>query len=134
MPDIMHLMAIQAEPSRVFDAIATAERIRSWWTSEAELESRVGGHGEFRFYGGSKITKVEVAEMNRPSRIAWHVTDSFRPEWHGTNISFHIEEADSGTTLRFVHQGFPHADDDYAICTTGWGIYLGRLQAAVEAA
>ena len=132
MPDIMHLVTINAAPDYVFDALATENGIRGWWTSDANLDPRVGGKGEFRFYGGSKITIVEVTELHRPRRVGWKVLRSFRPEWESTTISFDLQTLDGGTKLRFAHLGFPRADDDYAICTTGWGLYLASLKTFLE--
>src|SRR5215813_12767211 len=37
MPDIMHTLKIHASPEQVYDAIATAEGIRNWWTRDAVL-------------------------------------------------------------------------------------------------
>ena len=132
MPDIMHFVTIKSQPSRVFDALATADGVRSWWTRDADLDAQVGGMGEFRFYGGGKVTKVEVCDLSRPVRVGWKVRSSFRPEWEGTTINFDLSAEDGGTELRFSHFGFPKPDDDYALCTTGWGIYLASLKALLE--
>ncbi len=37
-------------------------------------------------------------------------------------------DLERGTTLSFAHCGFPKGDDEYAMCTTGWGYYLVSLQ------
>ena len=132
MPDIMHLVTIDAAPALVFDALATADGVRSWWTRDADLAAHVGGRGEFRFYGGSKITQVEIVELTPSARVGWKVLDSFRSEWRGTTITFDLRPDDDGTKLLFAHRGFPLPDDDYALCTTGWGIYLGSLKTLLE--
>jgi uncharacterized protein YndB with AHSA1/START domain len=46
----MHLINIQAPAERVYPALKTAESIRNWWSRDADLDSKVGGTGEFRFY------------------------------------------------------------------------------------
>jgi len=130
--DIMHLLRIRAAPERVYTALATPEGIRSWWTPEADLDIHVGGFGEFRFHGGEKITRVRIEALEPPSRIVWRTTGSFRPEWADTVIIFRIRPSPEGATLLFSHGGFPHADEDYALCTTGWAIYLTRLQQVAE--
>ena len=128
MPDILHLIKLSEPASKIYSALTTADGIRSWWTADADLEDRIGGFGEFRFYDGSRITKVEIVNLVEPVRVVWRVVSSFRPEWTNTEITFDLHEGSDGTTLRFYHRGYPHADDDFVICTTGWGIYLGRLQ------
>ena len=52
MPDILHLLTIHASPERVFQALATAEGIRNWWTRDADffkgtaVESKLPGRVE----------------------------------------------------------------------------------------
>ena len=132
MPDILHLVTIDAAPERVFDALATADGVRSWWTRDADLDSHVGGTGEFRFYEGSKVTKVEIVELRPSTRVGWKVLSSFRLEWRGTAVGFDLRGHEGGTKLLFAHRGFPLPDEDYALCTTGWGIYLTGLKALLE--
>jgi uncharacterized protein YndB with AHSA1/START domain len=133
MPDIMHLIRLEAAPSIVFDAISTADGVRRWWTDDADLESRIGGRGVMRFYGGLKVTELRVDEFFAPHKLVWNVTRSFRAEWAGSRISFEIDADGAATKLLFAHRGFPEPDENYALCTTGWGIYLGRLKAVIEA-
>jgi len=134
MPDIMHLVRIKALPERVYAALTTAEGIRNWWTREADLEDVVGGTGEFRFtYNGDQLaTRVEVTELVPLKRVSWKTAASFRPEWAGTTIEFNLREDAGETVVLFAHRGFPQADDNYAVCTTGWGYYLVSLQQYIE--
>ncbi len=75
---------------------------------------------------------MPIEALEPPSRIVWRTTGLFRPEWADTVITFRIRPSPEGTTLLLSHGGFPHADEDYALCTTGWAIYLTRLQQAAE--
>jgi uncharacterized protein YndB with AHSA1/START domain len=82
MSDIMHFIKIQASPEQVYQALATAEGIRNWWTRDAVLDSRVGGAGVFRFYGGSDVTKVRIDELDPAARVGWTTISSNAPgEW-----------------------------------------------------
>lgn len=128
MPDIMHQISFEAAPEKVFAALTTTEGVRVWWTADADLDGEVGGGGAFRFYGGSKVTRIHIDELVPPRRVAWTVVDSFRPEWVGTTITFDLRSSESGTELLFAQRGYPEADENYAVCTTGWGIYFNRLQ------
>jgi uncharacterized protein YndB with AHSA1/START domain len=123
MPDILHLVKIQASPERVYRALTTSEGIRNWWTRDADIDDAVGGIGEFRFgaYGGSSVTKVSIEELEPSVRVRWKTVESFRPEWAGTSISFDLRPEKSGTSLLFAHRGFAQADEIYALTTTGWG-------------
>lgn len=132
MPDIMHLVRLRAPPSVVYRAFTTAEGVRAWWTPDADLEADNGGVGEFRFYGGAKATRIRIDELSPPRRVVWTVLESFRPEWVGTKITFELRPAAEGSELLFAHRGYPEADDAYALCTTGWGIYFAQLQRHLE--
>src|SRR5690349_18779223 len=63
MPEIMHLIKIRAAQDKVYQALATAEGIRNWWTRDAVLDPKIGGSGEFGFYGHRMAIKVNVAEL-----------------------------------------------------------------------
>lgn len=128
MPDIMHLVSFKTAPDSVFAALTTAEGVRAWWTADADLDREVGGAGEFRFYGGGKVTRIRIGELVPPRRVAWTVVDSFRPEWVGTTITFELRPASGGAEMLFAQRGYPKADENHAVCTTGWGIYFSRLQ------
>jgi uncharacterized protein YndB with AHSA1/START domain len=130
MPDIMHLVKINASPGRVYQALTTSEGVRNWWTRDADLDGTIGGEGEFRFssYGGLQVTKVRVAELVPSVRVGWQTTGSFRPEWVDTTITFDLRADKDATVVLFAHRGFQRADDIYALCTTGWGYYLVSLQ------
>ncbi len=130
MPEIMHLLKINVPAERVYQALTTSDGIRQWWTRDADLEDRVGGNGEFRFSypGGKYVTKVKVAELAPSVRVCWQTTSSFRPAWLGTTVTFTLRPDSNGTALLFSHSGWTHADDEYALCTTGWGYYLVSLQ------
>lgn len=132
MPDIMHLVPLSAPPSVAYHALTTSEGVRAWWTADADLDSGVGGAGEFRFYGGQKVTRVLIEELSPPHQVAWTVLESFRPEWVGTKIVFELRAVADGSQLLFAQRGYPVADDAYALCTTGWGIYFTRLQEYLE--
>ncbi len=132
MPDIMHLIKIGASPKRVYAALTTAEGVRSWWTRDADLDTHVGGTGEFRFsYGSPVVTQVRVEELVPSMRVGWKTISSLRPEWAGTMISFDLRAEGGDTFLSFAHRGFAQADKIYAL-TTGWGYYLVSLQQYLE--
>ena len=133
MPDILHLLTIHASPERVYQALATAEGIRNWWTREAELDPKLGGTGEFQFYEGKGVTKVRVDALEPPVRLGWTVIAANAPGgWAGTKITFDLAAKGSDTVLSFAHRGFKQADEGYALVTTGWAYYLVSLQQYLE--
>ena len=129
MPDIMHTLKIHASPDQVYDAVATAEGLRNWWTRDAVLDSKVGGTGEFSFYGRRFIAKVTIEELTPPRRIAWKVTNA---AWGGDTIVFEVRPEQAGARLSFFHRDFEQADQRYASATTRWGFYLLSLKRYLE--
>jgi uncharacterized protein YndB with AHSA1/START domain len=133
VPDILHLVRIQASPERVYDALTTPEGIRNWWTRDSDLDVRVGGEGEFRFYGGKTITQIRIDELRPHARVSWTVTASGAPGgWAGTTIAFELRPTGDVTVLAFRHRGFAEANDGYALVNTGWAYYLVSLQQYLE--
>lgn len=130
MPDIMHALKIQSSPDRVYQAIATSEGIRHWWTRDAVLDPKVGGDGEFGFYGRRFVAKVKINELEPAARVKWHVTNS---AWPGSTIEFNLSPEKEHTRLTFAHRGFLQADNSYASATTRWGFYLLSLKRYLEA-
>lgn len=134
MPDIMHLVRINTSPERVYQAITTAEGIRNWWTRDADLESMIGGTGEFRFpkYGSGAAATATIDDLQPPTLVCWKMASSFHPQWSGTTISFDLRADGNVTVLLFAHRGFLDSDEAYALFTTGWGYYLVSLQQYLE--
>jgi len=134
MPDILHLLPIEAAPRKIFEALSTAEGVRAWWTRDADLGTKVGDHGEFRFpkYGPHAITRVTIETLDAPRRVEWTCTSSFYTEWQGTTISFGLKPSDGRTLLFFTHCGYPRADETFALFNMGWAYYLVSLKRYVE--
>jgi uncharacterized protein YndB with AHSA1/START domain len=129
MADILHALKIKSSPVQLYQAIATPEGIRSWWTRDAVLGSRVGGTGEFGFYGRRFIAQVAIEQLEPSERIAWKVTNA---AWEGDTIEFEIRLEGAGSRLSFSHRSFKEADQRYASATTRWGSYLLSLKSYLE--
>ena len=69
MPDIMHLVRLEASAERVYPALTTPEGVRAWWTADANLDAEPGDFGEVRFYGGEKVTRVRIEALDPPSEM-----------------------------------------------------------------
>lgn len=133
MPNILHLLPIHATPDRIYEALTTAEGVRSWWTRDADLDATEGGVGEFRFYGGRVTTRIVIATLDPAKRVAWRVTESSAPGgWVGTMIGFETRPEDEGAILSFAHRGFAEESDGFARVTTGWAYFLVSLKQYLE--
>lgn len=132
MSEIMHLIKIRGAQDKVYQAVSTAEGIRNWWTRDAALEPKIGGAGEFGFYGHRLVIKVRVAELTPPAHIAWDEVSSTGGGFDGTTISFDLKSDEGITSLLFAHRGFKTGADNIASATTRWGFYLLSLKRYLE--
>lgn len=132
MPEILHLIKIRAAQDKVYRAVSTAEGIRGWWTHDAALDPKVGGNGEFGFYGHRMVIKVKVAELTPPRHVAWEPVSSTGGGFDGTTISFDLKSEDDVTSVLFAHRGFKAAGEQVASATTRWGFYLLSLKRYLE--
>jgi uncharacterized protein YndB with AHSA1/START domain len=132
MPEIMHLIKIRAAQDKVYQAVSTAEGIRDWWTRDAALDAKVGGTGEFGFYGHRMVITVEVAELTPPGHVAWDAVSSTGGAFDGTTISFDLKSEEGITSLLFAHRGFKAGGNNIASATTRWGFYLLSLKRYLE--
>jgi uncharacterized protein YndB with AHSA1/START domain len=129
MPDILHNLKIQTQPERLYQAIATAEGIRNWWTRDALLDTAVGGTGEFGFYGRRFVVKVGIDALEPQARVKWRVTNA---AWPGDVVEFNVIPEAGHMRLAFAHRGFAEADQKYASATTRWCAYLLSLKGYLE--
>jgi uncharacterized protein YndB with AHSA1/START domain len=119
---------LEAPPSRVYEAIATADGVRSWWT-DGTFAEEVGGVGRLEF--GAGWTEMRVERLVPEREVEWacvgqHI-EHFDPtdEWVGTTIRFHLTPLDGGwkTRLEFAHEGLAGLGCE-EMCTKGWDHYI----------
>lgn len=118
MPEIMHLIKIRATQDRIYRALSTEEGIRDWWTRDAALDPKVGGNGEFGFYGHRMVIKVKVAELAPPKHVTWKPVSSTGGSFDGTTISFDLKSQDGVTSVLFAQRGFKASGENVASATT----------------
>lgn len=132
MPEIMHLIKIRTPRDKAYQAVATAEGIRNWWTRDAVLDPTVGGVGEFGFYGHRLVIKLRVAELTPPEHVVWNDLSSTTGAFDGTTITFDLNSDEGITSLLFAHRGFKTGGNNVASATTRWGFYLLSLKRFLE--
>jgi uncharacterized protein YndB with AHSA1/START domain len=128
---------LAASPHRVYEAIATADGVRSWWT-DGTFAEEVGGVGRLTF--GNGWTELRVDRLDPDREVEWSCVGQdishFDPtdEWVGTTVKFHLEPLDGGkrTRLQFVHNGLAGLGCE-EMCVKGWDHYIRvSLRALVE--
>lgn len=129
---------VRAEPEKVYDALATADGLDSWFTKGTTLEPRPGGQLVFRWkdWGVDKFTGEmagDVVEANRPSRFAfrWPVDSG----GYMTTVRISIDPHDDGTVVRLV-EGVYDDDEvgtrDMLNRASGWAQALTLMKFWVE--
>ncbi|MEW6598950.1 MAG: SRPBCC domain-containing protein [Pseudomonadota bacterium] len=106
---------IAARPSIVFEALATAEGIASWWGPEAlpvlaaEFDASVGGAYRVRFQTGDGQQHEafgQVLDIDPPYRLtmSWAYAHGGEPEEAGrtSRLEFVLRAIDGGTELTFT--------------------------------
>lgn len=132
MADVLHLLEIHAPRERIYEAIATLEGVRNWFSRDADFEPGIGGSGEIRFANGQRVIRVETGELAPAERIVWKVLSAAMPAWADTRVEFRMDASDGGTMLHFAHRGFGEMDDFFAMSATAWANFLLSLKQYAE--
>ena len=135
---------IDAPIEAVWEAIATADGIRSWFSPDAEIRSGPGGSVTWRwneFFTWSQ--DIDIWEPGRRLRTRYaSAVDAEDDEPGGPGakvplfIDFTLEGRGEGRTrLRLVHSGFGEDsafDEEYDGISRGWPVELGSLRLYLE--
>ena len=127
-------VAFNAPRSRVFNAIATINGLRSWWTPITGGSPASGGELRFEFKGLDECIIMQVDSTKRPDFVYWTCTmHTGLAEWPGTKVTFDLVERTAKTCdLRFRHVGLKPKLRCYDDCRHGWEHFLASLVAYVE--
>jgi uncharacterized protein YndB with AHSA1/START domain len=132
MPDLKHIVLVQAAPEQVYAAVATQAGMQSWWTADTRMEDKVGGKAEFGFENGQMVFRMTIEQLD-PGRCVILRCHGDQVEWNGTTLRWDISDAADGrSTLCFVHGGWREATDFCSSCNAMWGNLMYRLKDAVE--
>lgn len=132
-------LQLAATPDAVYQALATQQGLRNWWTQTCDVATAVGGRATFPFGEHYKVMQVTSLEPGR--EVRWHCVEALinvdafkrKDEWVGTDIVFRlIPQAGGKTLLDFEHIGLTPAFECFTVCERGWNQYLGSLQSLVE--
>lgn len=130
MPNIEHLQIINVSPTIVYDTLTTSKGLSEVWTNELTVQNRTGLINEFRF-GSNDITKMQILELVRNSRVVWKCVDS-DPEWIDTLVPFEIEEKNQKSYITFKHSNWREVTTFYRFCNYNWAIFLYSLKSYCE--
>lgn len=131
MPEITHEIKIGGTPEQVYEALTTADGVRSWQTPLAEGTGVVGTEWVFTFTGRAEFA-WEIVVSEPPSRVQWRCTEG-PGDSVGTIAVFDISDNGDGRTfVAFTHSGWTDTDGNFRKCNTIWGVLLHHLQQFVQ--
>jgi uncharacterized protein YndB with AHSA1/START domain len=129
---LMHTVLVDADASRIYEAITTSRGLASFWTPDSQTEPKVGSIAKFGFRGPKLELKVD--ELQPGKFVKWSPAGGF-DGWEGTTITWEIVPVeDGGNEVRFSHHGWPAEmpPSELASVNYTWGRIVGRLKRYVE--
>jgi len=138
--EIKQATLIRASPERVYDAIATAEGLDSWFTSGSVVDARPGGRIQFvwKDWGPDKYTTESdgpVLEAERGKRFVFQWNPDSGNRELATTIEINLEAVKEGTILRLREYGHENTSTSVAAlaeCAAGWGEAITLMKFYVE--
>jgi uncharacterized protein YndB with AHSA1/START domain len=132
MADLKFIVPINADPDKVYAAVATQTGMRSWWTADTRMDEAAGGKAEFGFDKRAAIFRMTIEKLD-PGRCVILKCHGEQPEWNGTTLRWDIAGSeDGGAILRFVHGGWREVTDFCSSCNAMWGNLVFRLKDGLE--
>jgi uncharacterized protein YndB with AHSA1/START domain len=126
--DYSTALKIKASPDQVFDAVATLEGLRGWWTAIAAGSTEPGSEVHFGFQKMDEDIVMHVVQSESPRLVSWIcLLHTGAPQWHGSRVRFQITETADGCELHFRHDDVPAE-----LVAGGWQRFLGSLVKLVE--
>src|SRR6266571_1939225 len=109
--DILHAVEVHADPTTLFDAVATQRGQTAFWTIDAVVQPTDGSIAEFGFPGAPARLKMHVEQLEPGRLVSWVCQGDF-PYWKGTRITWEMRPTPNPgeITLFLAHTGWA---DDY---------------------
>jgi uncharacterized protein YndB with AHSA1/START domain len=129
---LMHMVVVNGDADRIYDALSTGKGLASFWTAESTAEPRKGSTARFGFRG--PVLEMTVDDLQPGKRVRWSTLGGF-DAWKGTAVTWDIKPSkDGGNEVWFNHDGWPEAmpAKDLASINYTWGRVVGRLKDYVE--
>lgn len=128
--DIVLAVEIEAEPKVVFDTVATATGVASFWTPDVTEDD---GGLSLGFPTAESRLPVTVAHTSAPEAIEWRFGGDW-PFWNGSRGAWTFTPSETGTIALFEHldygDGMP--DVPFGMVAYTWSMVLTKLKSVVE--
>ncbi|HTC62256.1 MAG TPA: hypothetical protein VK709_05395 [Candidatus Saccharimonadales bacterium] len=129
MHEMKHAILIEAEPSKVYTLVSSAEGFRKWWAADV-TEDAATNKVELGFFNGATSYRLHPISLVSPLQAQWLCETG--KEWSGTKLLFDLK-ADAGRTLlHFTHADWQAETEYFVSCTTVWGELMFRIKGTAE--
>ena len=98
MATILLRVPLDAEPSAVYEALATSDGVKGWWSNHTDGPDGVGSSMKVGFPDAPMTFDFEVVEEVAGERVAWRCLAG-PPEWVGTSITYDIQTNEGETSV-----------------------------------
>lgn len=130
MPNIRHLITVNASPSAVYQAVSTRNGLAAWWTTEVFVKT--GEEDKLRLHFGPEYFKdLHPGPSEKNRRVVWKCVAA-HPEWVNTVLVFDLRPDGQGTKLFFEHNDWKEYTDLFSQCSYDWTIFLRSLKSYCE--
>jgi len=138
MSTIHHQLRIDAPVAHVYEAIATADGISTWWDKQTPRQTERGVVLEHNPGPEHGTVQLRVVELVPSQRVEWecissHSKSSPASAWTGTHFIFEMVSDDAGaTTLDFRQTDYDERSAFLTANRTAWNQVLQNLKRVVE--
>jgi len=126
-----HQITIDASKEEVFKAITTIDGLLGWYTAKIEGDAGDGEEIKLHFHSKDGPFHWKIAVTEPASTVEWNCIAGPGSS-AGTNVTFHLSEKGSKTTVELDHEGLEEAHDKFSVCNTMWGALMLHLKKYVE--
>jgi uncharacterized protein YndB with AHSA1/START domain len=150
MATIHHRVSIDAPVAKVYEAIATADGIGTWWDRQTPTHTGQGLVLEHHPGPEHGVVKLRVVEQIPNTRVEWecvstHPSSSPASAWTGTRFVFELADggergepaSDTGAgaravTVDFRQLGYDERSPFFESNKVAWGQVLQNLKRVLE--
>lgn len=137
MATIHHQVSINAPVAKVYEAIATADGISTWWDPQTPVETDHGLVLEHNPGPEHGVVQLRVVELVPDKRVEWecistHPKSSPASVWTGTHFIFEINGAGGAATVDFYQTGYDERSEFFEFNSSAWEQVLQNMKRVVE--
>lgn len=131
MKTIIHTVQIHAAPSKVYEALTTAQGLSRWWTTRVRVDPGEGRSIHFTLHGDFH-PDMKQTRLERDRMVQWQYVGGHE-NWRENTFSFGLIGEGSETQLHFVQEYAQELTDSvYGVYDFNWGYYLNSLKQYLE--